>query len=211
MGTYKGRNDTPVDVDFDYDARVVWERLPMENSKPYAAFCIYRDLLTDDRSIIEAYRIYTNDSTKPYAMAYFLAWARRFRWKERALAYDDYKEAKRRKAKERDIDAAAKQHVKQVRNYNAVLNSVEKVLMERLQKNPELSGVRDTDLINAVIRGAAIVPKLQEAEMAALGKPKTVEVTGPEGGPILMRYIPPEIVGAGTPEETAEPHADEVQ
>lgn len=193
MATFTGRNIKPEPINIDYESRFAWERLEHEGTKPYQAFCIYRDMGLG-RTVLEAYRIYIDRPDKPYVNIYFLAWARRFRWVERAQAYDDYLEARQRRIREDEIEKTAERHVRQIRNFAALLNNFEHVLMRKLQENPDLKGVKLTDLMNTSVRGAAILPRLHEAEMTALGKPTKVEVTGENGGPILVRYMPPTIV-----------------
>lgn len=182
-------------IEHDFAERRPWERLEAESSKSFAAFCIYRDI-GPERSISEAYRQWVDDSTKKAPQRFFTLWASEFRWRERAQAYDDHCE--RLKLKERDaaIQDAARRHVKQLRNFGAIFNKFEQILMRKLESNPDLKGVRLTDLMNAAVRGASIVPRLQEAEMVALGKPNRVEVTGKDGGPIAqtIRYIPPVVI-----------------
>lgn len=195
-----------VTLEAGYDTRRAWERLEGEGSKAYNAFCIYRDMEADERTIVGAFRQYVGRDVR-YPSGYALKWARRFKWRERALLYDDYKEAIVRKHREATIVEAAKRHATQCKNYGAILNAFESILMKRLKDNPSLEGVTLTDLMNTSIRGAAILPKLQEAEMTALGKPKRVEVTGEGGGPVLHRYLPPTIIDEESPDaESGEDH-----
>jgi hypothetical protein len=69
-----------------------WLRLPGESSAAYAAFCAYRDLKANTRSIAAAYRHFRNfeKSNTTQATERWKDWFRRFRWRERAEAHDDH-------------------------------------------------------------------------------------------------------------------------
>jgi hypothetical protein len=182
-------------IEYDFADRRPWERMETETSKSFAAFSLYRDL-GPERSIAEAYRQWVQDSSKRAPQRFFVLWASEFRWRERAQAYDDHCERLKLKEREASIQEAAKRHVKQLRNFGAVLNKFEQILMRKMESNPDMKGVRLADLMNAAVRGASIIPRLQEAEMTALGKPNRVELTGKDGGPIAqtIRYIPPVVI-----------------
>lgn len=203
------------DITNDWADRHPWERLEREPPKAYQGFIIFRDM-GPERTVSEAYRRYTNRPDSRAPGRFFIMWASEFNWRVRAQAYDDYCERLRLREQDVAIREAAKRHVKQLRNFAAVLNKFEQILMQKMEKNPDLKGVRLSDLMNAAVRGAAIVPRLQEAEMQALGKPSRIEVTGKDGGPIThnVRYIPPVILdpAAGTDKsDEQEDDPDELQ
>lgn len=192
-----------IDVVIPMEDRLPFERLEVETAKQFRAFCTFRDM-GPDRTIVGAFRIHMGKENQPQASAFFKEWAERFKWRLRAQAYDDHFERLALRKKEAAIEEAAQRHVLEVRNFSTVLNKFEKILMKKLAENPDLRGVRLTDLVNAATRAASIIPKLQEAEMLALGKPQRVEVTGKNGGPIshAVRYVPPSI---------AEPKPEELE
>jgi hypothetical protein len=74
------------------------ERQPGESSKAWAAFAEYRDLL-GDRSITRAWRKFTKREAGESGT--WELWARKFRWVERAAAYDSHLDAKKRAVRER--------------------------------------------------------------------------------------------------------------
>lgn len=201
---------TDIDVVIPIDDRYPFERLEVETTKQFRAFCTFRDM-GEDRTIVGAFRIHTGKDY-PQANKFFKDWAEKFQWRIRAQAYDDHFERLELRKKEAAIEEAAARHVLEVRNFSTVLNKFEKILMKKLVENPDLKGVRLTDLVNAATRAASIIPKLQEAEMTALGKPQRVEVTGKNGGPIshAVRYIPPQIVKP-EPAPAGEPDGEEAE
>ena len=86
----------------------IWERQKNESSKAYAAFCVYRDLGPErslDKALSEA-------NKKPTNRRHWSRWMEKYRWYERAQAYDDYIERKKRKEKEKAILEMADRHVK---------------------------------------------------------------------------------------------------
>ena len=86
----------------------IWERQPDEGSKAYAAFCVYRDL-GPERSLDKAL---SKANKKPTNRRHWSRWMEKYRWYERAQAYDDYIEKKKREGNEKAILEMAERHVK---------------------------------------------------------------------------------------------------
>ena len=93
-----------------------WEKQEGENSKPYAAFCAYRDMGVN-RSLVKiipltypkAYE--TGDATKIKAKRDQLAmWSSKHNWVKRVEAYDVYLETTERLENEKAIKDMAKRH-----------------------------------------------------------------------------------------------------
>lgn len=85
----------------------IWERQPRESSKAYAAFCIYRDM-GPDRSIEKVYE----KRSKRGPLSRLKNWSVKHNWVERANAYDDYLERKKREEKEKAILEMAERHAR---------------------------------------------------------------------------------------------------
>ena len=86
----------------------VWERQPGESSRAYAAFCIYRDLgpaRSLDKALAQA-------NKKPSNRRHWARWMERYRWLERAQAYDDYIERIKREEQEKEILDMAQRHAR---------------------------------------------------------------------------------------------------
>jgi len=86
----------------------IWERQPDEGSKAYAAFCVYRDLGPErslDKALSEA-------NKKPTNRRHWSRWMEKYRWYERAQAYDDYIEEKKREKNEKAILDMADRHAR---------------------------------------------------------------------------------------------------
>jgi len=67
----------------------IWLRLPNEPSQAFEAFCVYRDLDLNRRSILAAYRQSKGilDPIAAWPPGNWTNWSRRFRWTERVDAY----------------------------------------------------------------------------------------------------------------------------
>jgi hypothetical protein len=67
----------------------LWDRLPDESTKAYGAFVEFLKIPRDERSFIAAYRTVSGRSWVEQMPGYFRDWTRRYRWLDRAYAYDD--------------------------------------------------------------------------------------------------------------------------
>jgi len=85
----------------------IWERQKDESSKAYAAFCIYRDM-GPDRSIEKVYE----KRSRRGPLSRLKNWSVKHNWVERAKAYDDYLERKKREEKEKAILEMAERHAR---------------------------------------------------------------------------------------------------
>lgn len=83
----------------------IFERLPDEGSRAFAAFCVYRDL-GPARSLDKAYRKHSQDTgsaaTGTRASGRWEQWAQDHQWRERAAAYDAERERRQREQAEAD-------------------------------------------------------------------------------------------------------------
>ncbi len=85
----------------------IWERQKNESSKAYAVFCVYRDL-GPDRSL-EKLR---QNLDKPRSRKWLGDWSVKYNWVDRAAAYDDYIEKKKREEKEKEILDMSDRHAR---------------------------------------------------------------------------------------------------
>lgn len=83
-----------------------WERQPGETSRAYAAFSVYRDL-GPQRSLAKALAA---AAKKPSNRRHWQRWAAKYRWVERAQAYDDYLDRLAREKAEQERAEMAKRH-----------------------------------------------------------------------------------------------------
>lgn len=98
-----------------------WSQLPKESAAAYAGFTAYADLPPGQRTITAAYRALKgkpdDESVKP--PGYFGAWAKKYRWRQRAAARDQIfnrlavvapVQKERQAADKRTVDTANRLH-----------------------------------------------------------------------------------------------------
>ena len=89
-----------------------WEKQEGENSKPYAAFCAYRDMGTN-RSFAKIVPVLYGELRKDKTtvkLRQLATWSSKHAWVKRAEEYDVYLEASERLENEREIKKMAKRH-----------------------------------------------------------------------------------------------------
>ena len=88
-----------------------WLRLPDESAQAYSGFRAYLDVDTGKRSIAAAYRSLKGLDTdeKVRVPGYFGAWASRYRWRERADAWEAFLEQLAIVVNSEELAAARKQ------------------------------------------------------------------------------------------------------
>ena len=90
----------------DDDQYFIWEQIPGESNKAYAAFCAYRSADSYHRSIDVVYRQVTK--ARGRASGGWRTWSTRFNWQDRAVAFDTYKD---RSITDKIITAKAKSEI----------------------------------------------------------------------------------------------------
>jgi hypothetical protein len=71
------------------DPTQLWQRRRRESARAYAAFCKYRDLGAEIRSIDRAYRV-GRDQTTERAPRRWFHWSQAFDWAKRVKAWDEH-------------------------------------------------------------------------------------------------------------------------
>jgi len=145
----------------------LWDRLPNESTKAYAAFCVYRDLGTE-RSLEKAGQ--TLD--KPRTRKWLGEWSAKYKWVERAKAYDDYVEKLKRKEKEKAIKEMAERQAR-------IAMAFQEKIIERLQ-SIDPAELTPTELARW-FEIAAKIERLNRGEPTEIGKqevmlPQIVEI-----------------------------------
>jgi len=93
-----------------------WERQSDESPEAYRAFCFYRSLGSEKRSLeavaCKASKRLRKGKSTP---GYINGWSAKYHWVERAAAYDDHLDEIRRKADEKAIVEMSKKHAEGMR------------------------------------------------------------------------------------------------
>lgn len=88
----------------------LWERQPGETSKAYAAFCRYRKMKPESRSLEAVSLKAKKGIRKGYVPGYISEWSSQFNWVARATAYDDHlDELVRARLEKQRLDMAERQ------------------------------------------------------------------------------------------------------
>jgi len=145
----------------------LWDRLPNESTKAYAAFCVYRDLGTE-RSLEKAGQMLD----KPRTRKWLGEWSAKYKWVERAKAYDDYVEKLKRKEKEKAIKEMAERQAR-------IAMAFQEKIIERLQ-SIDPAELTPTELARW-FDVAAKIERLNRGEPTEIGKqevmlPQIVEI-----------------------------------
>jgi hypothetical protein len=123
-----------------------WERWPGESARAYTAFCLFRDL-GPRRSLDAASRSYHHPGPEarqlpsgrlPRASGTIRRWAHRWRWLDRACAWDEETERIKQVEQLAAIQDMAQRHAKEA------LMMQNKAIERLRQLRPEELGVRDT-------------------------------------------------------------------
>jgi len=141
----------------------LWERQPGESTKAYAAFCAYRDL-GPERSIEKAGQMLD----KPRSKKWLGEWSSKYHWVERARAYDDYIEMKKRVEHEQAILEMAERQAR-------IAMAFQEKIIERLQ-SIDPAELTPTELARW-FDVAAKIERLNRGEPTEIGKQ---EVTLPQ-------------------------------
>jgi len=139
----------------------IWERLPGESAKAYEAFCIYRDLPPHERSLkAVAEKLGGKRSGKSRALRPLERWSSRYRWVERAAAWDEEQDRQARAAQLEAIKEMRERHAREAM-------MLQKKAIERLNSmDPrELSAA---DVLRFLIEAAKL-------ERLARGEPETIQ------------------------------------
>lgn len=152
-----------------------WERLPEETSKAWAAFLVYRDMLPGDRSLDAAYRKRYAKEPHIRATKTFRAWAKQHDWPGRVEAWDRHLDDIERAATERE-------RVEWRENRRNLLKGFLFNVSQAMKKF-DPTNVSIGQLTQAV----QMIAQEMRAEMDDLPT-KRQEITGAEGGPVIIRY-----------------------
>lgn len=171
----------------------IWERQPGETARAYAAFCRYRAMAPQDRSLRRLAQDIVETSTKPRRVAGVFRtladWSSRYRWVERVAAWDDACEQEARAA-----DLAARQAMHE--RHLQTLTLAQARLLERLQTFDltELAPAEALRLTYEAIR----------LERMLRGEPERLDATSPVR--IIFEVVNPDGGHAGRdPDDPTEP------
>jgi len=200
-------------------ARHLWELIDGETALAFAAFEMYRRL-GPARTVEEAWRQYwsrpgtrrrrMDKTSPPRVMPYFSRWAVKWRWRERALAWDEEQAAIERDQRlDRELQEKARQHEEQIQQRElwkeearAARTFARRMLLRALQgiDGRELDDMTVREILPHVQRISTLLEVGQRLERMALGE--ATDVTRQEVSlsaeieekllALMQRYVPAE-------------------
>jgi hypothetical protein len=115
-----------------------WERQEGESTKSWAAFQLYRDLPPMERSIQRAYSDQTGKTNRAQStQSHWRVWSSRWRWVERAAAWDDEQDRKKREERQDEIRKMAERQARQAEQMAAALMQPAMALLRKLQQEQQ--------------------------------------------------------------------------
>ena len=151
-----------------------WERRQDEGTKPYQAFCIYRDLGTE-RSLAKVAKTLQKSDTL------MGRWSRTYDWVERAAKWDDEQERIER-------IAAQKEQAREIREMRKRHADLAKVMLIKSAK--ALARIPDDEIKPADIsRMVDVASKLERISRGDVGE-VVEERDGGKAAPAVTFYIP---------------------
>ncbi len=156
-----------------------WECQPGEPTKAFAAFCAYRDLPPDVRSISSAWEAASGQKahrtrTGPRAPRQWHAWSAKHAWVARAAAWD----------REQDRVARARMAKASIEAKQRRLTEAQWLHVTGVNKLRELAAAGETIPAAVALR---MVEVGQNAERLEAGDAtQRAEVSGPDGAPLVV-------------------------
>jgi hypothetical protein len=159
--------------------RKIWEQWDDESPQAFEAFEIYRDQPKGKRSGVRVGKKLGKSA------GLIERWSSKYQWKKRSQAWDDEETHRRNKIRLQEIERTEKEetrrkiledmnerHARQAQAFSTVISKLEAEFGERVTKGTaenQLSQMPMEKLLDDIIRGASVQPKLHEAERVARG------------------------------------------
>lgn len=144
-----------------------WEQQPGESAKAYAAFCLYRDLPPAKRSLRAVTELIYGPKpgmkrSQRNVPGKIRDWAARWRWAERAKAWDEEQDRQNREAQLQAIKEMRERHAEQAKYLQAkALEALQKMVPQEFSP---------ADALRYLIEGAKL-------ERISRGEPETIQET----------------------------------
>jgi hypothetical protein len=154
----------------------VWDRLSNESGRAYEAFKVYMYMSPAERTVVGAWRLWTENPEAARPSPFFEGWAREYAWSERARAHDHHIELIRERGMEKAIEEEAEFQARQVEQmrfrYNELMSTLYMRAIEWLEDSEwTRSNLRSGDVIK-------IVSLYQEEKKMAQVEPASLSAEG---------------------------------
>src|SRR5829696_9903356 len=113
------------------ERKELWHQLDNESDRAYAAFRTFMLLPPAERSVVGAWREWTENPEAARPSPFFEGWARDYAWSDRARAHDHHIEVIRESGMEEAIREEAARQARQVEQVRGRFNELIAITYER--------------------------------------------------------------------------------
>jgi len=140
-----------VAMDREESREQLWHRLDNESGRAYETFKVYMYLPPAERSVVGAWRLWSDNPDAKRKPPFFLRWSHDFAWSERAWAHDRHVEVNREAGMEEAIKEEAAEQARQAervrgRFYELMAITYERAI-EYLEDEDFLKQLRPSDVV----------------------------------------------------------------
>jgi hypothetical protein len=147
--------------------------LSNESGRAYEAFKVYMYMSPAERSVVGAWREWTENPEAARPSLFFEEWARDYAWPERARAHDYHLELIRERGMEKVIEEEAAKQARQAERVRGRFNELMALTYERaieyLEEGEFLEQLRPADVVQILKLHLETVRKLGDTEPEAAG------------------------------------------
>jgi hypothetical protein len=129
----------------------VWDRLSNESGRSYEAFKVYMYMSPAERSVVGAWREWTENPEAARPSPFFEEWAREYAWSERARAHDHHLELIRERGMEKAIEEESAKQARQAERVRGRFYELMAITYERsisyLEDDSFVEQLRPADVV----------------------------------------------------------------
>jgi len=162
-------------MDTEKPREQLWHRVDSESGRAYEAFKVYMYLPPAERTIVGAWRLWSDNPDARREPPFFHNWARNFAWSERARAHDHHLEVIRETSMEEAIKEEAARQARQVEQVRFRFHEIMSVAYQRVMER-----LNDSEWSEAGIRMSDIV-KIAQLHLEGIEKLGERDAPSPEG------------------------------
>jgi hypothetical protein len=138
-------------VAMDTGARDLWHQLDNESDRAYAAFKGYLYIAPADRTLVRAWRVWSQNPEAEREPPYFREWFFNHAWSDRARAHDHHIEVIRERAMEKAIEEEAANQARQAERVRGRFYELMAITYERaityLEDDSFVEQLRPADVV----------------------------------------------------------------
>jgi hypothetical protein len=166
-------------MDTEESREELWYRLDNETPRAFEAFKIFKYLPPAERTIVAAWRLWSDNPAAGRESPFFLRWSHDYAWSERARAHDHHLEVIRESGMEEAIREEAARQARAVEQVRRRFHELMAVSYERaiqyLEGADFIKRMRPADVVQILKLHLETVHKLAGSETDAAGGSATVD------------------------------------